>query len=302
VGIFSAIKFAKGNKLATTTNFEKFKQKMEQSKAKKASSGLNWMKYDAGHKYTLRFLPLKSENLELPISIFNHHAVTFPDGHFESIACPRQTEDRFCPFCDLASKTYRKFTKTNDKEYLEAAKKLFAKKHYLLVGFQPNEIDPANISSDDIKIVRASSQSVMSLIESKLEKEIDFVDFQTGRDVELLKTKATGKNTVTTISWDFGDSSAAFDGKNAKKIWDSLVDASPDLTSVVSPLNDTELAAKFKEFSSTPVEADEELDEAEIEHAMLDKYKPEPRKAQSKEPEVGSEIDLDEMRKLLDED
>ena len=298
--IFSAIKFAKGNKVATT-NFDKFKQKMEQSKAKKASTGFNWMKYDAGHKYTLRFLPLKSENLELPISIFNHHAVTFPDGHFESIACPRQTEDRFCPFCDLASKTYRKFTKTENKEYLEAAKKLFAKKHYLLVGYQPSEIDTSNISSDDIKIIRASSQSVMGLIESKLEKEIDFVDFQTGRDVELLKTKATGKNTVTTITWDFSDPTPAFDGKNAKKIWDSLVEASPDLTSIVTPLNDADLAAKFKEFSSTPTEADEEVDESEVEHEMLDKYKPASKKQSIKEPEVDSDIDLDEMRKMLED-
>lgn len=283
---------------------------MEQSKAKKGfTNNLNWMKFDAGKRYTLRFLPLKSEQLDLPISIFYHHAITFPDGHFESIACPRQAEDRFCPFCDLASKTWKKFTKSENPEYKDAAKALFAKKHFLLVGYEPNAIDVSNITSDDLKIVRASSQSVMQQIETKLEREIDFVDFTTGRNVELLKTKATGKGAVTTITWEFGDPSAAFDGKSGKKVWDDLIDKSPDLTALITPLSEEDLQKKFKEFTATPVDSDEaEADEKSAEdeeHDLLRRYKPEPKKPALKpvvvEDEVGGDLDLEELRQAMED-
>lgn len=286
----------------------RFKEKMEQAKTKKGfTNNLNWMKFDAGKRYTLRFLPLKSEQLDLPISIFHHHAITFPDGHFESIACPRQTEDRFCPFCDLASKTWKKFTKTENVEYKEAAKALFAKKHFLLIGYEPNSVDSSNITSDDLKVVRASSQSVMQQIETKLEREIDFVDFATGRNVELLKTKATGKGAVTTITWEFGDPSSAFDGKSGKKVWDELIDKSPDLTSLITPLSEDALQIKFKEFTSTPVDSDEVDEETKAEneeHDLLRKYKPEVKNSKPAsvvEDEVGGDLDFEEMRKAMED-
>jgi len=258
----------------STTNFNKFKEKLEKSKAKKATSNFTWMKLDSGKHYTMRFLPLKSENLELPVAIYNHHALNFPDGHFESVACPRASEERECPFCGLASQTYRKFTKTENKEYLEAAKKLFVKTHYLLVGYEPNEIDTSDIKTEDLKIVRASSATNMDLIKNKLEREIDFVDFATGRNVDLSKTKKAGKDAYATITWDFDDPSVAFEGKSGKKIWEDLIDKSPDLTSIITPLTDAELDKKFKDFMSTPIEEDEkeEVDESEAERKMLQKY------------------------------
>ena len=257
-----------------TINFQKFKEKLEASKTKKTSSTqYNWMKLDSGKRYTMRFLPLKSENLELPIAIYNHHALTFPDGHFESVACPKKTEDRDCPFCDLASKTYRKYVKTENREFLEAAKTLFVKTHYLLVGYEPSEIDETEIKSEDLKIWRASSVANKEFIESKLEREIDFVDFQTGRDVDIRKTKPSGKGQFPTIAIEFNDPAPAFSGKKGKETWDALLDASPDLTPFVTPLNDDELAKKFKDFTSTPVESEEISDDDEQERELLTKYK-----------------------------
>ena len=287
------------------TNFSKFKEKLEQSKAKKAPSAFNWMKIDAGKRYTLRFLPLKSENLELPIAIYNHHALNFPDGHFESVACPKKTEERDCPFCKLASDTYRKFTKTEDRRYLDAFKQLVVKTHYLLVGYEPSLVDENGVKSEDIKIVRASSKSNMELIESKLEREIDFVDFATGRDVELRKTKGTGKDAITTIVWDFNDPSQAFDGKSGKKLWDELVEKSPDLTSIVTPLSDAELLKKYKDFTSSPVDSDDddESSEEKEEHEVIAKYsKPvSPKAAKAPVEDDDVPFDLSDLKNALED-
>ena len=293
-----------------TTNFTKFREKMEQAKAKKTSSGsaFTWMKLDAGKRYTLRFLPLKSENLELPIAVYHHHALTFPDGHFESIACPKKSEDGDCPFCNQASQLYRKFTKTEKLEYKEAAKKLFVKTHYLLVGFEPNQIDPANIKPEDVKIVRASSKSNMELIETKLQKEVDFVDFATGRSVDLLKTKGSGANAITNVTWDFGDPEPAFDGKAGRKTWDDLLAASPDLTPIVRAMDSVKLQEKYNEFMSAPVGSDDtdSEDADEVERKMLvqpARSMAKPTAKPAPVPEVDAEVpfDIEDMRQSLED-
>lgn len=281
----------------STTNFERFKQKLEASKAKKPSATSSWFKAEAGKRYQLRFLPLKNENLELPLTIYHHHALTFPDGHFESIACPKKHDLGDCPFCDLAWKTYRTFTKTEDVSYKEAFKKLVAKTHYLLIAYDTKEVDPANITEADLKIVRASSKTNMEQLEGKLEKGVDFVDFQEGRNVEYVKSKATAKGAFDTIVFDFGDKSVAFEGKNGKKVWDELVEKSPDLAPIVNPLSHDALMAKFVEFSSQPVVAHDEQERQTLVPSMAST----PKKA----PVVSADddddsIDLDALRKELD--
>lgn len=289
-----------------TTNFEKFKQKMEQAKAKKSvtSSQFNWMKLDAGKRYTLRFLPLKSENLELPIAIYHHHALKFPDGHFESIACPKKSEDRDCPFCAQASQLYRKFTKTENVEYKEAAKKLFVKTHYLLVGFEPDQIDATEIKPEDLKIVRASSKANMELLEAKLAKEIDFVDFTTGRTIDLIKTKGTGKDAITNITWDFNDPGVAIEGKNGRKTFDELVDKSPDLTPIVKAMDDASLQKKYEEFMAAPVSSDTEDDHDEVERAAFIAPTPKPKASPKAAPKEDDSLpfDIEDMKNALEED
>jgi hypothetical protein len=279
---------------------------MEQAKSKKSnsSSQFNWMKLDAGKRYTLRFLPLKSENLELPIAVYHHHALTFPDGHFESIACPKKTEEGPCPFCEQASQLYRKYTKTENLEYKEAAKKLFVKTHYLLVGFEPSEIDINDVKAEDIKIVRASSKANMDLIEAKLQKEVDFVDFKSGRSVELIKTKGSGKDAITNITWDFGDPEVAIDGKNGQKVFDEILDKSPDLSPIVKPMGYEELQKKFTEFMATPVAScDDDDDEAERK-ALVPAQKFQKAPVTKTAAKVDSEelpFDVEDMRKALED-
>ena len=284
-----------------TTNFMKFKEKLEASKAKKQSTGSNWFKAETGKRYQLRFLPLKNEGLELPLTIYHHHALTFPDGHFESIACPKKQDMGECPFCDLAWKTYRTFTKTENEAYKDAFKKLVVKTHYLLVGYEDDAIDTNNITEADLKIVRASSKTNMELLESKLEKGVDFCDFTDGRIVEYTKSKATTKGGFDTLVLDFGDKSVAFEkGDGGKKVWDQLVEKSPDLSTIVTPLSGAELKAKFAEFSANPVVPEDE----EVEHKLL-VPKTEMRKAVVHKAvpiavEDEGEIDLDELRSQLD--
>jgi hypothetical protein len=291
----------------STTNFEKFRQKMEQAKAKKSASAsqMTWMKLESGKRYNVRFLPLKSENLELPFSLYNHHAITFPDGHFESIACPKKTNGEDCPFCNLASQLYRKYTNTDKEEYKEAAKKLFPKTHFLLVGFEPSAIDPADIKPEDCKVIRASSKANMDLIESKLAKEIDFVDFKTGRCVELVKSKASGKGSFETVVWDFADPSVAIDGKNGKALWEELVEKSPDLTQLITPMDADKLAAKFKEYMSQPIAKDDAEEDREVLEgatpASMAKVKAPVAAAKSTTAEDEIPFDLDDMRKALED-
>lgn len=268
------------------TNFARFKEKLEASKAKKSSAASNWFKAEAGHRYQLRFLPLKNENLELPVTIYEHHALSFPDGHFESIACPKKSGGD-CPFCDLAWKTYRTFTRTEKPEYKDAFRKLVARTHYLLVAYEADMVDASNITEADLKIVRASSKTNMELIESKLEKGVDFCDFTEGRIVEYLKSRATTKGAFDTIVLDFGDKSVAFEGKNGKKTWESLIDKSPDLSAIVTPLDPAALRAKFAEFSIAPV-----VEETDTDHSLL-QNKPDMRKP-AKTPDLPVDTDDDD--------
>lgn len=285
-----------------TTNFNKFKEKLEASKAKKQSAASNWFKADAGKRYQLRFLPLKNENLELPLTIYNHHALTFPDGHFESIACPKKSDLGDCPFCDLAWKTYRTFTKTENNDYKDAFKKLVVKTHYLLVAYEADQIgENDEITEADLKIVRASSKTNMELLESKLEKGVDFCDFTDGRVVEYSKVKATTKGGFDSIVLDFGDKSVAFEGKKGKDVWDLLIEKSPDLTAIVTPLGAEELKAKFAEFSSSPVavETDDE-DHRLLSTPKTDMKRPVLAKVAPVLVEDG-EVDLDELRAQLED-
>lgn len=292
-----------------STNFDKFREKMEQAKNKKTSTPnqVNWMKLDAGKRYTLRFLPLKSENMELPISYFHHHALTFPDGHFESIPCSKRIDNSDCPFCRLATAQYKKFVDTENPQYKEAFKSLVVKTHFLLVGYEPSTVDTSNITAEDVKIVRASSKNNMELIESKLTREIDFVDFKTGRNVELFKSKSKGKvvsggksQDITTIVWDFDDPSIAFEGKNGKEVWDKLVEVSPDLTPIVSALSPSKLQEKYEEFITAPVEKEtsEDLPETVPSQTMPKQQVVVKASTHKDEPE----LDIKELQRMMEDD
>lgn len=244
-----------------TTNFELFKQRLEAAAnaGKSTKVGLNWFKPVGGKRHVLRFLPLKHEQFQLPIAMYHHHSMTFPDGHFESIPCNKKLGAGECPFCKEASRLYRKFTSTEDKAYLEAAKALFPKSHYLLVGYDVAEVSslsPEEITSEHLKVVRASSKANMDLLDSKLMKGVDFVDRDEGRNVTLLKNTPSGKNAITTITWDFDDPSQAFTGRNAGKMWQALLDASPDLASTVNAVSESYVNGKFAEWSTQPADAE----------------------------------------------
>lgn len=292
------------------TNFTKFREKMEAAKTtgKKAfTPKFHYAKLEAGKRHTFRFLPLKNEGLELPITIHHHHSLNFPDGHFESITCSRKVDGGDCPFCDEASRLWRKFTDTEEVAYKEAAKSLFAKTHYLLVGYEPSEIDSSDLKAEDVKIVRASSKSNMELIQTKLEKEVDFIDFSVGRDVTLFKSKSKGVTDITTITWDFDDPSVAFTGKNGKNVWDQLLELSPDLSEIVNPLEPKALADKFTAYKTAPVTADDADDEQDRRILTYTFKKPaeqvtklQPTHAVAPHNEEELPFDIEDMRKELD--
>lgn len=277
----------------TRTNFELFRQRLEQAKNKPVSSGMNWAKFAEGKTRTFRFLPLKHENFELPIAIFHHHALTFPDGHFESVPCPKDG----CPFCKLASDTYRKYTRTENEAYKDAFKKIVAKTHYLLVGYEPDQIDPKALKPEDIQIVRASSKATMDLLESKLSKGVDFVDFEGGRNVEIRKSKS-GKNDIATLVWDFLDPEAAFTGKGARDIYDKILELSPDLSVVVNPLSDADMAKKYADFTSSPVVKEDDEEEPVAVKPSMNKSVSAPSTPVASATEK-DEVDLDELRALM---
>jgi|GEM_PF-5658795 len=241
--------------MANTTNFERFK-KMQEAKNKKATgtSQYNWFKLVTGKTHTLRFLPLKNEELQLPITNQHYHAVNYPDGKFETVVCPKKTgASDYCPFCAEASRVWKKFSETNEESYKQAAKDLFPKSQYLMVGYDPADIpDGEEIKPEMIKIVKISSKNNQQTIDNKLAKGIDFVDFEVGRNVELLKTDNGG---MGVISLDFQDPEPAFAGKSGKKHWDNVVAASPDLTPLVTALSADELNQKFSQFSAVSVVA-----------------------------------------------
>ena len=232
------------------TNFNLFKELLEKSNQKTAKVGPYWFKAQPGVTHTLRFLPLKSRNFELPLEIFNHHAVNFPDGRFESFACPQKAGEGKCPFCELASASYKKYQATDNQEYKDAFKQLVVKQNYLLVGYETDKIDANALKEEDVKIVRASSKASMEQIVSIMSKERDFVDFESGRNVELVKP--AGKGPIVATAWAFQDPEPAFTGKKGKEIWDKLIELSPDLTAMVTPPTPEKMAEFVTRFTSQP--------------------------------------------------
>ena len=233
-----------------STNFNLFKELLEKSNQKTQKTGPFWFRPEAGKTHTLRFLPLKSKNFELPVEIFNHHAINMPDGRFESFACPQKAGEGECPFCKLASASYKKYTATDDVSYKDAFKQLVVKQNYLLVGYEPDKLDTSNITEESVKIVRASSKASMETIVSIMSKEKDFVDFDNGRNVELLKP--AGKGAIVATAWAFQDPEPAFAGKRGKEIWDKLIELSPDLTAIITPPSSEKMAELMARFTSQP--------------------------------------------------
>lgn len=282
----------------STTDFTMFQKMLEQKNKKPNSQGDGpvWFKPQAGQAHTLRFLPLKSKDLKFPLEVYHHHAVNFPDGHFESVACPQKSGQGDCPFCKHATATYKKFLTTENESYKEAFRQLVAKTHYLLVGFEPEKIDPTNLKSSDVKIVRASSKASMELIENMLAKGKDFIDFDEGRNVELLKPKSSAS--IAAITWSFDDPSKAFEGKSGRKTWDTLVELSPDLTATVAPLSDTALAAKFQQFIGGSSVTEDEMTAS---RSGVRSSAPAATKLIKKEEDEQGEVNIDELKSLLDD-
>ena len=236
--------------MASQTNFNLFRELLEKSNQKAAKSGPRWFKPIAGTTHTLRFLPLKSRNFELPLEIYNHHAINFPDGRFESFPCRQKAGVGECEFCKMASASYKKYTATDNVAYKDAFKQLVVKQNYLLVGYEPDKLDTSNITEDSVMIVRASSKAAMETIVSIMSKEKDFVCPDSGRNVELLKP--SGKGNIVATTWAFQDPEPAFTGKNAKAIWDKLIEVSPDLTSLITPPSEEKMAELVARFTSQP--------------------------------------------------
>lgn len=279
--------------MASTTNFNLFRELLEKSNQKPARTGPSWFKPIAGQTHTLRFLPLKSRNMELPVEIYNHHAIIFPDGKFESFACPQKAGEGECSFCQLASSSYKKFTATDNVIYKDAFKQLVVKQNYLLVGYEPDKIDPANITDESVKIVRASSKASMETIVSIMSKEKDFVDFDSGRNVELLKP--AGKGAIVATVWSFQDPEPAFLGKKGKETWDKLLEVSPDLTSLITPPTQERLAELMTRFTSQPKVEDP------IVSSVTGSVKHEKESAPAVNKEIGDD-DLQALRRSLQDD
>ena len=283
------------------TSFARFKALQEGRKGKKDAKAA-WFKFEETNKaYTIRFLPLKNENGELPITVQHYHAVNYPDGTFATIVCPKRAgSSDTCPFCAEASRLWKKFADTQDEKIKAASKALFARSQYLMVGYEPNKIDPANLSAQDVKIFKISSQANQATIDNKLGKGIDFPDFQTGRNVEM--TKAPGQMDVITL--DFCDPEPAFAGrKDAEALWNQLYDLSPDLTPYVQVPTPAEIQAAFDKFCAAPVVDDPPTSPA----VNVERPKPSPVASRpspvSTTPEVGiSDADLLDLQRSIDED
>ena len=275
------------------TNFNLFKELLEKSNQKTKKVGPSWFKPVAGTTHTLRFLPLKSRDFELPLEIYNHHAINFPDGRFESFACPQKAGLGECEFCKLASASYKKFTATDNEDYKTAFKQLVVKQQYLLVGYEPDKLDINSLTEEDIKVVRASSKSSMDLIVSMMAKEKDFVDFNSGRNVELLKP--AGKGAIVATTWAFQDPEPAFTGKTAQATWDKIIELSPDLTAIITPPTPEKMVELMARFTSQPkVEEATVSPTAQITHTIT-----------TKKPVVASDeigdAELAELRKSLED-
>lgn len=278
-----------------TTNFDRFRELIEKrnADAKPKQTGPSWFKAEKGQTYSLRFLPLKSQNLELPIEFYHHHALQFPDGRFESFACRQRRGEGDCPFCKLANDSYKKFLATNDESYKEGFKQLVAKTQYLLVGYEPSKLDLDNLTEKDLKIVRASSKAAMEQIETALQKGKDFVDFAEGRNIDL--RKPAGKGDVVAVIWEFDDQSVAFPGKDGKKTWEKLIELSPDITAIVTSPTDEKLAELVKRFGTGPVVQED------IEVKPVPSLARQPKRAATvAQVEDSGEVDIDALRQALE--
>jgi len=277
------------------TNFNLFKELLEKSNQKSPKTGPFWFRPVAGSTHTLRFLPLKSRNMELPVEIYNHHAINFPDGRFESFACPQKAGLGECDFCKLASASYKKYTATDNVAYKEAFKQLVVKQNYLLVGYEADKIDTSNITEESVKIVRASSKASMEAIVSIMSKEKDFVDFDSGRNVELLKP--AGKGAIVATNWAFQDPEPAFAGKNGKTYFDKLVEVSPDLTALITPPTPEKMAELMARFTSQP-----KIDEPVVSPTANAMAKPAKKVAPTETSDDFSDDELSALRASLQED
>lgn len=283
------------------TNFDKFKQMLEKRAEATAttSSKSRWLKLEKGQTKTVRFLPLKSQNLELPIEIFDHHAVTFPDGKYASFACKKKKGEGECPFCKLASEMWQKYSATKDEKFKDAFKQLVVKTAYLLVGYDVNTVDTSNITEEDIFIVRASAKDAIAKMDSFLQKGKDFVDFTTGRNCDLTKPTADKQ----AILWTWDDPEPAFTGKNGQAIWDKLVEVSPDLSEEVASPSDERLAELLAQFKATPVDSGSSHMEDIPEAPAVQNRLPASSKPVSKSvaKDDSDSVDLDALRKALED-
>ena len=281
-----------------TTNFDRFRQLIEQRDAAKSpkASGPSWFKAEKGQTYSIRFLPLKSQNLELPIEFYHHHAIQFPDGRFESFACKQRRGEGDCPFCKLANDSYKKYLATQDEQYKEAFKQQVAKTQYLLVGYEASKLDLDNLTEKDLKIVRASSKASMEQIETALAKGRDFVDFADGREIEL--RKPAGKGDIVAVVWEFQDASPAFAGKDGKKTWEKMIELSPDLTSIVTSPTDEKLQELLKRYTSGPVLADDSVPEKAPVPSVSSR--PAAKSSTVAQTEDNGEVDIDALRAALE--
>ena len=280
------------------TDFNKFKELLEKrSDNTKTSKKTSYLKMDKGTSKDVRFLPLKSQNLELPIEIYDHHAIKFPDGKFEYFACPKKKDGSHCPFCDMARESWKKFSATQDEDYKAAFKNLIVKSAYLLVGYDVDAIDPSNITEEDTFIVRTASKDAIAGIDNMLSKGRDFVDFNNGRNATLTKPKEDMQ--AITFVWD--DPEPAFQGKSGEKIWNKLVEVSRDLTETVTPPSPEKLAELAARFKATPVEKDEHSENKEEEKPVMTTTRMPAKKAAPEKEDTDDGLDLDALRKMIEE-
>lgn len=282
------------------TDFNKFKELLEKRSETGNTKKSAYLKMEKGTSKTVRFLPLKSQGLELPIEIYDHHAIKFPDGKYEYFACPKKKDGSHCPFCDMAWDAWKKFSATQNEDYKSAFKNLIVKSAYLLVGYDVDAIDPSNITEDDTFIVRTASKDAIASIDNMLVKGRDFVDFNTGKNATLTKPKSDMQ--AITFVWD--DPEPAFQGKGGEKIWNKLVEVSRDLTEVVTPPSPDKLNELVSRFKATPTEQDlpSSKNEEEEEKPVMTTNRTPAKKAAPVEETEGDGVDLDALRKMIEED
>ena len=132
----------------------------------------------------------------------------------------------------------------------------------------------------------------METIVSIMSKEKDFVDFDSGRNVELLKP--AGKGPIVATTWSFQDPEPAFTGKKGKEIWDKLIEVSPDLTSLITPPTEEKMAELMARFTSQP-----KIDEPVVSATMA--AQPKGKSAPKEVADDMGDDELAELRKSLED-